>query len=103
LAGVPDDYPVLGAMKRLSRRLAGDPKAISRVMNDPYIMEGHLYKAFGVGVVDRSEVLNAIAQRYGVCPTDVEEMETMISNVSRLPVFLSHPGFNRFRDVDYPA
>jgi hypothetical protein len=101
LKGMPEDYPILGSMIKLSKRLVGQDTTLDPLMNDPYIKEGHAHKAYGRGECDRKDVLRLMQIRYGLSEEDICEAEDLIDNVHDLPCFVSHPVFERMRDVDY--
>jgi hypothetical protein len=103
--GVPDDYPILGAFLRASKRLtAGGLDTNERVMrlrNDPYIFENARYKVHAVAKVPRQAALEFVEARYGLTEHEVCEIEALFESVDTLPAFVNHEGFLRLRDVDY--
>jgi len=101
LANVPDDYPLLGAMKRSARQLAGLDERTLKLSKDPYIAENARWKTYGVGAPDREAVLDAMHHRYNLTALEVEEMEKLFLDAKELPCFISHPGFEKLRVADY--
>jgi len=101
LANVPDDYPLLGAMKRSARQLAGLDARTLNLSKDPYIAENARWKTYGVGKPNREAVLNAMHHRYNLTALEVEEMEKLFLSVTELPCFISHPGFEKLQVADY--
>jgi hypothetical protein len=99
---VPDDYPLIGAFKRLANRL---PRATSERANalimDEYIREGARYKLLRAAPIARKYVINAIIERYDISEQQVIECESYILSIPSLPALIQHPVFVKLRDVDY--
>jgi hypothetical protein len=101
VAGLPDDYPILGAMRCMSRSLAGHCERVTQIMNDPYIAENMRWKVYGRGECSRKAVLDAMFERYDISESEVLEAESLILSVTELPSFVGHPLFDKMRVVDY--
>lgn len=98
---VDEDYPILGALLVLSRRLAGRSARADAVIRDPYIFEGHMFKVNSATGADRNCVLELMRLRYSLSVEEIVDAEKMLLSITSLPVFVSHPVFDRLRDVDY--
>jgi hypothetical protein len=99
---IPSNYPIIGAMLDKARSLSDHGPRLEKIINDPYIREGHRHKVFGkANTICREHVIQLMCDRYGVSPVDVEEAEWLISKVEELPCFVSHHVFEKMRDVDY--
>lgn len=104
---VPADYPILGAMRTLSRRLirAADRVSVSqtlldRASSDPMVIENLQYKVRSARC-SRLDCLRFMLFRYKVTQEDVERAERLILSVSTLPALVADPVFIAMRDVDY--
>lgn len=52
-------------------------------------------------LVDRDEALRWMFTRYAITREQVEDIEALLAEVTSLPAYVGHLGFNRLVDVDY--
>lgn len=95
---VPDDYPILGAMKQLSEKLRAGMDVFHIV--DPFMLEDAQHK-LRAAEANRPEVVQQMIERYNCTEYDILDCERMILSVEALPVLVCHPLFERMREVDY--
>jgi hypothetical protein len=101
---VPEDYPILGAMKTLSEKL---PRAqltedtARHIVNNPYIVENAKYKMMSNAEVSRQSVLDFMLTRYDITEQEVIHVEQVIKSVPRLPCMLFLPAFLKMKEADY--
>jgi len=101
LPDIAPDYPLLSTYISTLARLGVSKRYVPDLQfregyNDIYVTRGNQPRPD-----TRDRVLLMMERRYRISRVSVEEVERLLSSVTRLPAFVVHPLFDRLIAVDY--
>jgi hypothetical protein len=101
--GIPDNYPILGAYLRKMRSFSDKSREeLDALRMMPVQYEDGYRVALPEGIyINRDEIMERTVERYSCSVSEILEVEALIDSVQRLPVFISHPLFQKMLSVDY--
>jgi hypothetical protein len=97
---VPRNYPIFGALLRTYDRLTIAEKVVYKQIVDTHkpLDETRVPDLLDFQV---NAILSQIGERYGITPTEVEQMEALYDHINALPAIIGHPRFLNLGEFDY--